>query len=185
MIAKKLPLWVLYQVFIRIIFREKNATKCHQPKLVLVTIPSNLILETNQLSTSPIAQLDASVLIQIQYSKSKYQKIKALIKANCKQLKATLVLGVKKLRPAFLASKFGEFPFFNGFLDLANFLPFAFLNLDNFRPFNNFPHFSINLSPLLMPPISLGVSILSATSTYNNTVIFSIDISCAAILLKS
>ena len=61
------------------------------------------------------------------YSGSKYQRIGALVKANHKQLKVDLALGVKKLGPLFLASTLGEFLLFAGFLDLAN-----FQDLDNF-----------------------------------------------------
>ena len=41
--------------------------------------------------------------------------------ANHKRLKTTLALRVKKLSLLFLALKLGEFPFFDNFLDLANF----------------------------------------------------------------
>ena len=60
------------------------------------------------------------------------------MKANRKRLKAILALGVKKLKPAFLASKLGKLPLFDGFLNLAKFLPFEFPDLGNFRPFDNF-----------------------------------------------
>ena len=45
--AKSLPLWVLYHVSTEIIFLEKNSTRFHCPKLVLVTILSGLGLEAN------------------------------------------------------------------------------------------------------------------------------------------
>ena len=57
------------------------------------------------------------------------------MKASYKQIKIILALGVKKLEPASLLSKLGEFLLFDGFLDLAKFLPFIFPNLDNFRLF--------------------------------------------------
>ena len=53
--------------------------------------------------------------------------------ASCKRLKASLAPGVRKLGPASLALKLGEFPLFDGFLDLAEFSPFEFPDLDDFR----------------------------------------------------
>ena len=41
------------------------------------------------------------------------------MKANLKQLKATLALGVKKLNPDFEASKLGKFPLFAVFFDFS------------------------------------------------------------------
>ena len=49
------------------------------------------------------------------------------MKANRKRLKADLALGVRKLGPDFVVPKLGEFPLFDGFLDLAD-----FWDLDNF-----------------------------------------------------
>ena len=46
------------------------------------------------------------------------------MKARRKQLKAVLVSGIKKLSPASVALKLGEFP--------LNFSPFDFSDLDNF-----------------------------------------------------
>ena len=112
------------------------------------------------------------------------------MKVNYKQLKAALALEIRKLGPTSLVSKLGEFPLFDSFLDLANFLPFEFPNLDNFRLFDNFPifnnflSFSIDLLPPSILPTSLAANTLSATSTYDNTVVFSIDVSSVAILLK-
>ena len=101
------------------------------------------------------------------------------------------MLEVKKFNPFFLVLKLDKFLFFdNSFSDLAdfqnldNFLPFKFLNLDNFwffdnfLTFNNFPHFLINLLLFSMPPTLL------VASTYNNTVVFIIDINSVTILLK-
>ena len=48
------------------------------------------------------------------------------MKVNYKQLKAILVLRVKKLDPIFIASKLDKFPLFD------NFSLFNFYNLDNF-----------------------------------------------------
>ena len=92
-------------------------------------------------------------------------------------LKSVLASEVKKLCSSVV-------PIRRGFLDLDNVSPFKFLDLNNFLIFNNFPHFSINLSPPSMPPTSFAASTSSATSTYDNTVVFSIDVSDAAILLK-
>ena len=102
------------------------------------------------------------------------------------------MLRVRKLDPFFLALKLGKFPLFDNFFpdladfwDLDSFLVFDdFWDLDNFLIFNNFPHFSIDLSPLSMPPISLAASISLATSTCYDTIVFSIDVSGATILLK-
>ena len=55
------------------------------------------------------------------YSGSKYQRIGALVKASRKQLKAVLVLGIKKLGPTLLAANSDQFPLFAGFLGLHNF----------------------------------------------------------------
>ena len=106
------------------------------------------------------------------------------MKTNYKQLKATLALGVRKLGLASVMSKLGEFPLLDGFLDLADFLLFEFPDLNNFPVFDNFPHFSINSSPPSTPPTSSTANISSATSTYDNRVVFTIDVSGAAILLK-
>ena len=52
--------------------------------------------------------------------RSKYQRIKALIKISCKQLKAILVSRVKNFGPTSVASKLVEFPLFDNFFsDLA------------------------------------------------------------------
>ena len=51
------------------------------------------------------------------------------MKANRKRLKFDLVLRVKKLGPDFVAPKLGKFLFFDTFF---GFLPFDFLDLDNF-----------------------------------------------------
>ena len=118
------------------------------------------------------------------------------MKANCKRLKADLALGVRKLGPVFLVLKLGEFLLFDGFLDLANFLPFKFPDLDNFRDLANFSGFGsirfnslFNSSPPPTSPTSLAASILAPSTslvaiTYNNLVVFSIDVSGTAILLK-
>ena len=106
--------------------------------------------------------------------------------ASHKWLKASLAPGVKKLGPAFLASKLGEFPIFDGFLDLADFLPSEFLDLDNIS-LSNLPIFgstrfdpSLDPSPLLPPTLPTAL----VASTCDDMVVFSIDVSGAAILLK-
>ena len=131
------------------------------------------------------------------HSGSKCQRIRASVKANRKQLKAVLASGVKNFGPSFVASKLVEFPLFDNFFpDLAEFRDldvfslFDFPDLDNFRDldnflvFDNFPHFSIDSSPLLTPSTLLAASTSSATSTCDDIVIFSIDISGTVILLK-
>ena len=112
-------------------------------------------------------------------------KTKVLVKVNYKRLKTSLVLKVKKFGLAFLVPKLGKFLFFDGFfLNLAN-----FWDLDNFLVFG-FTNFSINLSLLLMSLISLiastllASSILLAVNTYDDRLIFSIEINSAAILLN-
>ena len=103
------------------------------------------------------------------------------MKANHKRLKAILASKVKKLSPFFLVLKLGKFSFFDDFFfDLAD-----FWNLDNFQIFDNFLYFSINLSSFLTLSTSLIISTLSAINTYDNIVVFNIDINGAAILLKS
>ena len=106
------------------------------------------------------------------------------MKASHNWLKVTLALEVKKLGLASVISKLGEFPLFDSFLDLTNFLSFEFLDLNNFLVIVNFPYFSIDLSSSLTIPTSLAATNLLTTSTYDKTVVFSIDISGAAILLK-
>ena len=108
------------------------------------------------------------------------------MKASRKRLKAALASGVRKFGPAFLASKLGEFPLFNGFLDLANFLPFEFLDLDNFWPFDDFPDFLASSPP---PPAPNPTTPPSPFPTpgpemSGDPVVFSIEVSEAAILLK-
>ena len=121
----------------------------------------------------------------------KCRRIGASVKASCKRLKAVLASGFKNFGPSSVASKLVEFPLFDDFFpDLAEFRDldvfslFDFRDLDNFPVFDNFPHFSIDLSPPSTPSTSLAVSTSSATSTCNDTVVFSFDVSGAAILLK-
>ena len=120
------------------------------------------------------------------HSESKCQRIGALVKANFKWLKADLALGVKKLGPDSVAPKLGEFPLFDEF----------FPDLDNFQDLDVFPvfgstHFDPSFDPSPSPtsPSSSAASTLApstslAASTYDNIVVFNIDVSGAAILLK-
>ena len=103
-----------------------------------------------------------------------------LVKANRKWLKAVLASEVRKLGPFFLALKLGKFSFFdNFFLDLADFWDLDnFWDLDDFPIFDNFPHFSIDSASSFTTATSL------VTSICDDTVVFSIDVSDAAILLK-
>ena len=77
---------------------------------------------------------------------SKYCRIKALVKANYKQLKIVLVLEVRRFDSTFLASILGQFLLFNNFLDLCIFLNFLAL-LASFIPSSSIP----NLMALLLP----------------------------------
>ena len=109
------------------------------------------------------------------------------MKANRKRLKAVLASGVKKFGPAFLALKLDEFPLFDGFLDLADFLPFEIPDLGNFRPFDDFPDFLASSPPPPSTPnpmISPSPFFTSDPDTSGDPVVFSIEMSGAAILLK-
>ena len=64
-------------------------------------------------------------------------------------------------------------------------LKVTLLHLDDFPVFDDFLYFSIDLLPPSTPPTSLATSTSSAASTCDDTVVFSIDVSSAAILLKS
>ena len=161
-----------------------------------MTTSSGLVLEASWLSTPLIAKLDALVSIRMWHSGSKCQKIGALVKASRKRLNVSLAPGVRKLGPAFLASKLGEFPLFDSFLDLADFLPSKLPDLDDFwlsdLPVFGSTCFDPSLNPLPSPPTlpnSLAASTLApstplAARTYDDMVVFSIDMSGAAILLK-
>ena len=98
---------------------------------------------------------------------------------------------VRNFGPSSVALKLVEFPFFDDFfLDLAKFQDldvfslFDFLDLDNFRVFDNFPHFSIDSSLPLTLLTLLTASTSLAISTCDDTVVFSIDVNGADILLK-
>ena len=83
-------------------------------------------------------------------------------------------------------SKLDKFPLFDDFfLDLADFQDLDnFWDLDNFLVFNNFLFFSIDLLPPSIPSILLAASTSLVTNYYNDIIVFSIDISGTAILLK-
>ena len=142
------------------------------------------------------------------YSRSKCQRIGASVKANYKRLKAVLALGVKNFGLSSVMSELVKFPLFDGFfLDLAKFqdldifLLFDFLDLNNFpdflacfTPFLPTPNSSTSLSPLFFSKASLLLSFLLKADLLpsfllkaglsGDLVVFSIEISEAAILLK-
>ena len=121
------------------------------------------------------------------HSGSKCQRIRAFVKASHNRLKAALALRVRKLGPTFLALKLGEFPLFDGFLDLAKFLSFEFPNLNNFRSLDDFPDFlasSLPLSPTLNLMTSSSPLPTSGPDTSGDLVVFNIEVSRAAILLE-
>ena len=99
-----------------------------------------------------------------------------------KRLKASPALVVKKLGPASVAPKLGEFPLFSKlFPNLAD-----FWDLDKFWPFD-FPDFlasSLLPLPILNPIYSPLPFPISGANTLNNLVVFSIKVSKTAILLK-
>ena len=90
------------------------------------------------------------------------------------------MLEVKKLSPTSLIANLSKFLLFDGFLDLnnfrlSNFLVFGFTGFDLSSP-------SILLISLMANTLALSTSL--AVSTCNDIVIFSIDMSGAAILLN-
>ena len=113
----------------------------------------------------------------------KCQRIGALVKANYKRLKSDLASGVKKLGPVSVAPKLGEFLLFDEFFpDLAD-----FQGLDVFWPFD-FPDFLASLlpppPPIPNPTTSPLLFPTSGPDTSGDQVVFSIEVSRAAILLK-
>ena len=97
------------------------------------------------------------------------------------------MLEVKKLGSFSLASKSGKFPLFdNFFLNLANFWDLNnFQNFDNFPIFDNFSYFSIDSSPPSTLSTSLAANTSLTISICYDIIVFIINISDAAILLKS
>ena len=131
------------------------------------------------------------------HSGSKCQRIKTLVNASRKWLKAFLAPGIRKLGPVFVAPKLGKFSLFDEFFpdltdfwDLDIFWPFDFLdfllcstqspqNLST-SPLPSFlPEASLLSSFLLeadmLPSFLLGAGLL---------IVFNIEVSEAAILLK-
>ena len=112
------------------------------------------------------------------------------MKASHKQLKAALALRIRKLGPTSVASNLGEFLFFDCFLNLAKFQDLDVFWLSGLLVFGStcFDS-SLDLSPPSMSPTSLTASILApstslAANTCDDIVVFSINVSGAAILLK-
>ena len=105
-----------------------------------------------------------------------------MVKTNYKRLKADLALEVKKLGPASVALKLGEFPLFDEFFpdladfwDLNVFWPFEFLGfLASSSPLSPTPN--LMTSPLPFP--------ISGPDMSGDLFVFSIEVSGAAILLK-
>ena len=124
------------------------------------------------------------------YSGSKCWRIRALAKASCKRLKADLTLGVRKLGSDSVAPKLGEFPLFDEFFpDLANFWdlhvfwPLDFLDflVCSIPPL---PNSSTSLLPFFFHEAGLLPSCLLRADLLDNPVIFNIEVSGTAILLK-
>ena len=111
------------------------------------------------------------------------------MKANYKWLKAILALGFKNFGPSSVVSKLVKFPLFdNFFLDLAKFQDLNIFSLFDFPNLDNFPNFlaystpflpTLNLLILLSPTLSC-----SGVNFSGGTVVFSIEMGRAAILLK-
>ena len=145
---------------------------------------------------------------------SKCQRIGASVKANRKRLKAVLASEVRNFGPSSVTLEFVKFPLFDDlFLDLAKFRDlnvfslFDFLDLDNFRDLDVFSDFLAYFTPFLptltpltspspsfLPEAGLLLSFLLkadllplfllGVGSSGDSVVFSIEISGAAILLK-
>ena len=123
----------------------------------------------------------------------KCERTGVLVKANHKQLKDVLASGVRSFGSAFVISKLDEFLLFDNFFpdlanfwDLDNFLPFEFFDLNKFWLFN-FLDFLIIFSPLPISNLSILLSPIFSHSKINfpnSIIVFSIQMSGAAILLK-
>ena len=148
-----------------------------------MTTPLGLVLKVSWLSTPPMVKPNASVSIQIWHFGLKCQRIIASVKTNRKRLKVVLTLRVKNFCLSSVASKLVEFPLFDDFFpDLAKFQDLNVFLLFNFSYFLacsiSFSLISnLSTSPLLTPS-RLGVDFSSGT------VVFNIEVSGAAILLK-
>lgn len=116
------------------------------------------------------------------HSRLNVKKIGTLVKTNHNWLKIVLALKIKKLYLAFLALKLGELPFFDiFFLDLAK-----FWDLDNFM-FVNVPDFLANSLLLLISNLFTSPSPIPSyleIDFFSDTVVFSIEVNTATILLK-
>ena len=131
------------------------------------------------------------------HSGSKYQRIGVSVKANRKRLKDVLASGARNFDPFSVALELVEFPLFDNF----------FPDLDNFRDLDVFSDFlacSISFPPTPTPSTSpspsffpeaglllsflleadLLPSFLLGADSLGNPVVFSIEVSGAAILLK-
>ena len=111
------------------------------------------------------------------------------MKASHKRLKAILASGVRNFGLSSVALKLVKFPLFdNFFLDLAEFQELDVFLLFDFFDLDNFPDFLVCFT--LFPPIPNLSTLLSPTSSHlgvdfsDDTVVFSINISEDAILLK-
>ena len=98
---------------------------------------------------------------------------------------------VKKLDLASITPKLGIFLLFNKFLNLADFLFFHFLDLDNFWNLDkswlfDFANFLvIFISPPTSNPITLLLPFfILGLDTLDNSIVFSIEENRTAILLK-
>ena len=113
--------------------------------------------------------------------RSKYQRIRILVKNSCKRLKVVLALGVKKLASTFLSLTLNKFSLFNKFLDLG-----VFQDLDNFWDLDNFSDFLTSFLLLLVLNLIIKPLLLFflKTSLSANLVVFNIEISEATILLN-
>ena len=142
-------------------------------------------------------------------SRSKCQRIRALVNTSHKLLKISLAPRVKKLGPASVAPKLGEYPHLE---DFFNFSPLDFLDLDNFHDLANFSPFDfsdfliyftpssfttnslISLLPLFLHKNDLLLFFLLkadllplfllGTGSLGNPVVFRIKVSGTIILLK-
>ena len=148
------------------------------------------------------------------HSGSKCQRIGASVKTSRKRLKVVLASGVKNFGLTFIVPKLVEFPLLDNFFpnlakfwNLDVFSLFDFPDLDNFQDLDVFPDFlvcfilfppipnsSTSLSPLFSPEAGLLLlflleadllpSFLLEAGLSGDPVVFSIEVSGAAILLK-
>ena len=123
------------------------------------------------------------------YSKSKCQRIGVSMKVSHKQLKVILMLEVRNFGLSSVVSKLVEFPLFDDFIpDLAKFQDLNIFSLFHFPNLNNFPNFLACFTLFLLTP-NLLILLLPTFGRLkidfsNCTVVFTIKMSRAAILLK-